>query len=201
MRGHEKGRKEERRKRGRMRRRKRERKKKKEREGEKMKERKGEREKRTERKGERTSMATGRLCIAHHLLPAPSFPSPSLMSWLSCARQLLITSLLVSPFPQGQPFQEIAHVHTPGTARQGTSPWIPGPHSQRDPCSWDLSSHLQDAASSRCALPTDWRAKAAYNGYSAHTHTSSGYAYQALRNKIKQNGNLNLPFNMLPHAR
>lgn len=47
----------------------------------------------------------------------------------------------------------------------------------------------------------------AYNRYSAltHTHTRastvSGYAYQALRKEIKQNGNLNLPFNMLPHAR
>lgn len=35
----------------------------------------------------------------------------------------------------------------------------------------------------------------------AHTHRGSDYACQALRNEIKQNGNLNLPFNMLPHAR
>lgn len=49
------------------------------------------------------------------------------------------------------------------------------------------------------------RANTAHNYYSAlthtHTHTSTDYADQALRNEIKQNGNLNLPFNILPRAR
>lgn len=46
-------------------------------------------------------------------------------------------------------------------------------------------------------------ANAAHNYYSAltQTHTRTGYADQALRNEIKQNGNLNLPFNILPCAR